>query len=286
MTPRLHLAAVALAAAALVPALAPAQQDAPNAKDHPLLTRYPNSHITEYEKNYNAVEFAVGTQGGQPKRQPVEGDATVIRYFHNTPEKQPSPLQVIRNYQNAVKGIGGQVVYERLPRDGDGGETTLRVATGGKDVWVRVQPDIFSAPAQSYQLWIVEVAALQQVVTANKLLDELNRNGFIALYINFDTGKADLKADGTATVAEIVKALKAAPQMKVAIEGHTDNVGQPAANKALSEKRAQSVMAAIVAGGVDAKRLVAAGFGQEKPVADNRTEEGRAKNRRVELVKK
>ena len=90
MTPRLHLAAVALAAAALVPALAPAQQDAPNAKDHPLLTRYPNSHITEYEKNYNAVEFAVGTQGGQPKRQPVEGDATVIRYFHNTPEKQPN----------------------------------------------------------------------------------------------------------------------------------------------------------------------------------------------------
>ncbi|NJN63855.1 MAG: OmpA family protein [Acidobacteria bacterium] len=68
--------------------------------------------------------------------------------------------------------------------------------------------------------------------------------------------------------------------------GHTDNVGQPAPNKALSEKRAQSVMAAVIAGGIDAKRLSAAGFGQERPVADNRTEEGRAKNRRVELVKK
>ena len=278
----LLVAAVLLAA----PGFALAQQDIAKSKDHPLLTRYPNSHITEYEKNYNAVEFAVGTQGGEPRRQSVEGDATILRYFHNTPEKQPSPLQLIRNYQNALKGIGGQVVYERLPKDGDGGETTMRVATGGKDVWVRVEPDIFSAPAQSYKIWIVEVAALQQVVSANKLLDELNRNGFIALYINFDTGKADLKADGTATVAEIVKALKAAPQMKVAIEGHTDNVGQPAANKALSQRRAQSVMAAIAAGGVDAKRLSAAGFGQEKPVADNRSEEGRAKNRRVELVKK
>lgn len=279
---RLALAAVLLAA----PALVLAQEDIAKSKDHPLLTRYPNSHITEYEKNYNAVEFAVGTQGGQPKRQPVEGDATFLRYFHNNAEKQPSPLQLIRNYQNAIKAIGGQVAYERLPKEGDGGETTLRVATGGKDVWVRVEPDIYSAPAQSYKLWIVEVAALQQVVSANKLLDELNRNGFIALYVNFDTGKADLKADGTATVAEIVKALKAAPQLKVSVEGHTDNVGQPAANKALSERRAAAVMAAIVAGGIDAKRLASAGFGQEKPVADNRSEEGRAKNRRVELVKR
>ena len=273
---------VALAA----PGLVLAAPDAPKSKDHPLLTRYPNSHIAEYEKNYNAVELAVGQQGGEPKRKPVEGDATVIRYFHNDAQKQPSPLQLIRNYQNAIKAIGGEVVYERLPREGDGGETTLKVATGGKEVWVRVEPEIFSAPAQSYRLWIVEVAAMQQVVSANKLLDELNKNGFIALYINFDTGKWDLKSDGQASVREIVAALKSAPALKVAIEGHTDNVGQAAANKSLSEKRAQSVMAAIVAGGIDAKRLSAAGFGQERPVADNRSEEGRAKNRRVELVRK
>jgi len=270
MPVRTSAARCILLLAALVSAIAFAATDAPKSKDHPLLTRYPNSHIAEYERNYNAVEFAVGAAAGEPRRKSVEGDATVIRYFHDDPQKQPSPLQVIRNYQNAIKSIGGEVVYERLPREGDGGETTLRVNTGGKEVWVRVEPEIFSAPAQSYRLQIVEVAAMQQVVSANKLLDELNRNGFIALYINFDTGKWDLKADGQATV----------------IEGHTDNVGQPAANKSLSEKRAQSVMAAIVAGGIDAKRLSAAGFGQERPVADNRSEEGRAKNRRVELVRK
>ena len=193
---------------------------------------------------------------------------------------------MIRNYQNAINSIGGEVVYERLPRDGDGGETTLKVNTGGKEVWVRVEPGIFSAPTQSYKLWIVEVAAMQQVVSANKLLDELNKAGFIALYINFDTGKWDLKADGKATVAEIVKMLKSAPALKVAIEGHTDNVGSASANKTLSENRARSVMAAIVAGGIDAARLSSAGYGQERPIADNRGEEGRAKNRRVELVRK
>jgi outer membrane protein OmpA-like peptidoglycan-associated protein len=274
------------AALLLPPAGALAQADVARSRDHPLLTRYPKSHIVEYEKNFNSVEFATGTKDGQPERKAVEGDATIITYFHNSPENQPSALQVIRNYQNAIKSIGGEVAYERLPKDGDGGETTLRVNTGGKDVWVRVEVGIFSAPTQSYKLQIVEVAAMQQVVAANKLLDELNKNGFIALYINFDTGKWDLKADGKAAVAEIVKMLKSAPTLKIAIEGHTDNVGQAAANKALSEKRAQSVLAAVVAGGIDAKRLSAAGFGQERPIADNRGEEGRAKNRRVELVKR
>lgn len=271
--------AVGLSEAAL------ATDDAAGSKDHPLLSRYPNSHIVEYEQNYNAAQFATGTQDGLPQRQSVEGDATQIRYYHNAVDSQPSPLQLLRNYQNAIKSIGGEVIYERLPQDGDGGETTLKVTTGGKEVWVRLEPEIFSAPTQSYKLVIVEVAAMQQVVSANQLLDELNRNGFIALYINFDTGKAELKADGLATVAEIVSMLKAAPTLRLAIEGHTDSQGQAEANKLLSEQRAQSVMNAIVTAGIEAQRLTAAGFGQERPVADNRSEEGRAKNRRVELVK-
>ena len=101
----------ALLAAVALPALA--AEDARGAKDHPLLTRYPDSHIVEYVKNYDSVQFATGTKGGEPERKAVEGDATVITYFHNNADKQPSALQVIRNYQNAIKGIGGQVAYER-----------------------------------------------------------------------------------------------------------------------------------------------------------------------------
>jgi outer membrane protein OmpA-like peptidoglycan-associated protein len=74
--------------------------------------------------------------------------------------------------------------------------------------------------------------------------------------------------------------------MKISIEGHTDNVGAAAANKTLSDNRARSVMNAVVGGGIAANRLSAAGFGADKPIADNRSEDGRAKNRRVELVKR
>jgi outer membrane protein OmpA-like peptidoglycan-associated protein len=269
----------------LASATASAQTDAEGSRDHPMLQRYPDSHIGEYRKNFDAVEFRV-REAGKERRQRVEGDATVIMYRYNNADRQPSALQLIRNYQDAAKAVGGEVLYERLPRDGDGGETTLRVVTGGKTVWVRVEPGVFSAPTQSYRLDVVEVAAMQQVVSANQMLDEINRNGFVALYINFDSGKWDLKGDGQATVREIVAMMKAAPALKIAIEGHTDNVGQPAANKALSDNRARSVMQALLAGGIAAARLGAAGFGAERPVADNRSEAGRAKNRRVELVKK
>lgn len=264
-----------------------AQDDVAGATDHPMLTRWPDSHITDFQKNYDSAEFLVaGPPGGEPERRRIEGDLTALRYFHANADTQPSPLQLIRNYQNAIRAIGGAVVYERLPQDGDGGETTLNVAANGKDVWVKVLPDIYSAPTQSYQLVIVEAAPMVQVVAASKLWDELSRHGFVTLYINFATGRYDLEADGLRAVGEIVRLLNDNPALAISIEGHTDNVGDSASNKALSENRARSVMNAVVAAGIDAGRLSAVGFGQEVPIADNRSEEGRAKNRRVELVRK
>ena len=75
------------------------------------------------------------------------------------------------------------------------------------------------------------------------------------------------------------------PSIKISIEGHTDNVGTAAANQTLSQNRAKAVMDAIIAKGIDKARLSSKGWGQNKPVADNSTEEGRAWNRRVEIVK-
>lgn len=284
---RLHRSLITLLFCLVAGTAVHAQDDARGSKDHPMLTRYPDSRIEEYVKNFNAVDVAVGKKpDGNPKRETIEGDSTKIVYFHNIADRQPSPLQLIRNYQNAIKSIGGQVVYERLPRDADGGETTLKATVNGKDVWVRVEPGIFSAPTQSYLLHFVERAALTQVVAANKLLEELNTKGFITLYINFDTNKFVIKPDAKPILAEVAKALAASPNLKISIEGHTDNVGNAAANKTLSENRANSVMTVLAAQGIASMRMSAAGFGQEKPVADNRGEEGRAKNRRVELVKK
>ena len=104
--------------------------------------------------------------------------------------------------------------------------------------------------------------------------------------IVFETGKAALKPESEPVLEQLKLFLDEKKHISlVRIEGHTDNVGTPEANRVLSERRAQSVMEALVQRGVDRARMSAAGFGQERPIADNRTEEGRAKNRRVELVR-
>src|SRR5262249_26128044 len=103
--------------------------------------------------------------------------------------------------------------------------------------------------------------------------------------ILFDTGKATLQPASDGPLNEVLQLLKSDESLKLRIEGHTDNVGGAAANQALSDKRAQSVRDWLVSHGIATERLTGQGFGATKPVADNSTDDGRAKNRRVELVK-
>jgi outer membrane protein OmpA-like peptidoglycan-associated protein len=133
---------------------------------------------------------------------------------------------------------------------------------------------------------MLAVGEMQQDVSVNELVEKLNKDGFLTLYINFDTGKATIKPDSDRTLDSAASALKAAPNLKVEVGGHTDKVGSAPANEKLSDDRAKAVMAALVKRGVAANRLTAKGYGQSSPIADNRSEDGRAKNRRVELVKK
>jgi len=143
------------------------------------------------------------------------------------------------------------------------------------------KPDIDFSKFGSTDAW----ANAAEWGKANNIINQLETEGQITLYINFDTGKATLKPDAAEVITEIVTALKARPDMKVKLEGHTDNVGNAADNKKLSDDRANAVLAAIVEKGIDKLRLTAEGFGFERPIANNNTEEGRARNRRVELVK-
>ncbi len=99
--------------------------------------------------------------------------------------------------------------------------------------------------------------------------------------ILFETGSAELNNLSNEQIGNIVAILKAYPAVELKVGGYTDNVGDPAFNKSLSQKRAEAVVAALVAGGIDAKRLVAEGYGDQHPVASNDTEEGREQNRRV-----
>jgi len=125
-------------------------------------------------------------------------------------------------------------------------------------------------------------------VNAEALAGDISRTGHVAIYgIYFDTGKADLKPESEPTLAEIAKLLQRNPQLKLHVVGHTDSVGELAMNMDLSKRRAQAVVLALTTQhGIAAARLRPEGVGPLSPVASNKTEEGRAQNRRVELVER
>jgi OOP family OmpA-OmpF porin len=101
--------------------------------------------------------------------------------------------------------------------------------------------------------------------------------------INFDFDKSNIKPEFTPVLDEGVDILKSNPDVKIVIGGHTDSIGTPEYNQKLSERRAQSVLDYFVKKGIDKNRMKAVGYGETKPIADNKTKDGRALNRRVEL---
>jgi hypothetical protein len=124
------------------------------------------------------------------------------------------------------------------------------------------------------------------VPTAESIKADLDKNGRAVLYINFDFDKAIIKPESGPTVNEVIRMLKQSPDLQLSINGYTDNVGTHEYNVTLSQARAAAVVDALAKAGIAADRLSSAGFGDSAPIADNDTPEGRAKNRRVELIKR
>lgn len=151
----------------------------------------------------------------------------------------------------------------------------------------RMMIHVFSNTATG-QLGFVELKDFKQTIqkySAEGMKKEIDATGKAIVNINFDTDKATLKADGQEVVNQITALLKGAPALKLSIEGHTDNTGSAERNKALSAERSNAVMLALVSTGIGKDNLKAAGFGADKPLVANDSEENKAKNRRVELVK-
>lgn len=244
------------------------RKDAEGCKDSPLINRFPGSIINSCEnKEYEQADFPVGAD----KTKHLEGE------YHSWDigtREGISEIQVFRNFQTALKNAGFTIDYTSSPE---------QIVAHKGDTWIFID----NRGVYYYQT-IVTAKDMKQELTvdASSLSNEIDQSGHIAVYgIHFDTGKATIQPDSEATLGEIAKLMHDHPDLKLRVEGHTDNQGNAAANQTLSEKRAQAVVAWLVAHDVGASRLLAKGMGQTMPVADNSTEEGRAKNRRVELVK-
>lgn len=267
----------------LVAAGAPlrAQEDEPGSKDHPLLSRMPGYYIEHYaHKDFDSFEFE-GKDGGPVT---VEGRKTVIGYRSKEGVSVPSPLQIARNCQNAITKIGGGTVYQEI--GSGGGVTTLQRVRGADEVWIRVW---IGDSGNNYTVTIVEKAGMKQevVASADAWKSDIGETGHAAVYgIYFDADKAEIKSGSEKSLEEIARLLQQNPKLSLLVVGHTDQTGEIPHNMALSEARAKAVVAALTTKyGVAAARLAAYGCGPLAPVASNDTEEGRAKNRRVELVK-
>ncbi len=250
--------------------------DKAGCKDHPLVPdRMPGYSIQDCKsEEFGVLEF----EASKGKRPRYEGRTTLVTYRVDDRKQEPSPAAVVRNYENAVTQAGGTVL------DHSSWWTIGKLASGEREAWVQ-------ASKGNGLIWlrVVEKEAMKQYVQADAaaMSSGLAATGHVALYgIFFDTGSAVVKPESRPALEEIAKLLAQAPALKLEVVGHTDMTGGLEANMKLSQARAESVVKALTtAHGVAPARLKAFGVGPLAPVATNDSDEGRAKNRRVELVK-
>ncbi|MGZ3448057.1 MAG: OmpA family protein [Polyangiales bacterium] len=218
--------------------------------------------------------FAIPHPGGK-----VESVWGPIVSKHYSSKEDVSPYECIIGYREALKKTGWVIDDDHPLGNMSNGTVQAHYANAGRDLHVSILCN-----HKRTEVRLLDGAAAAEVTKLKKQLEE---QGHIALYgIYFDIDAATLKAESEATLQEIAKLLALDPKLKLEVQGHTDDTGSADHNQELSEKRAASVKKWLVEHKVDAGRLTIAGYGATKPVADNKSPEGRAKNRRVELAKK
>lgn len=223
---------------------------------------------------------------------PLRGEDFSQRYFEKSMEDYLTTI-------GAVKVFDGEITREEFDRyhkqdPNKGGEGDMGYFGRNMKFWVLRTNDKgniyiqYESNNAGGTLNVLQEEVFEQTitkVTSDEIAKDLNEKGKSILYINFDTDKADLTTKGNKVVQQIAEVLKKESTLKISIEGHTDNTGNALHNKTLSEQRANAVLQALTRDGIEASRLSAAGYGADKPLIDNNSEENKAKNRRVELVK-
>ena len=292
---------------------ATAQEDMEGSKDHPLISRYPGSYIRNYlRKEFDEFELPLGKLASDnfTKSQHLEGRITYIWY--EAPRNR-SQLEIFRNFEASLTQAGFEMLFTcareqcgtddaitlypnlQEERFGAGYQTrylSAKRSRPGSDVFVSL--DVQTGGCGDCEPWIylyvVEAKPMEAgliTVDAASLARDLSRTGHVSVYgIYFDTGKADVKPESDGSLKEIAKLLQQDPKLQLYVVGHTDNQGTLEMNMDLSMRRANAVVQVLSSKhGVASARLKPLGDGPSAPVAPNDAEEGRAKNRRVELVK-
>ena len=266
---------------------------------HPLITPYAGSFVESQEvKEFDEQQLVIGKvqEDGTVKTERIEGKVTRIDY--RDPDDRSS-LERMRNYEQALHQGGFEIIYNcnkeecgpEIQIESIGYYPPERYLTAflerqEGDVWIGV----FVAQGPWTKIRVVEEQPMETgmvKITADMLKTNLLKDGHMAVYgINFDTGKSDMKPESAETLAEIAALLANDPSLRIYVVGHTDNAGQLDANMKLSNERAAAVVTELVGHyHIEAARLEAGGVGPLAPVATNDTKEGKAQNRRVEIVK-
>ena len=285
-------------------------------REFPVISPYPGAKRTYYDQKafdeyyiLTSSKDTVAADLKACKKIKLEGKVTKAKYLF---PKNRSAFEVFKNYQSALKQAGLQILVDLRTKavrnfvekeEGFGagypGLTTytsenpkdhfyLSAKTPDGNTYVSVYvSEGYSGRPGVIATGVVELTSVETgLVTAKVIKDRIEKAGHIALYgIYFDFDKADIKPESESSIEQIAAFLKGNPSMKVYVVGHTDNAGKLDYNMELSEKRAEAVIKELVEKyGIREDRLKAFGVGPLAPVASNKTEEGRAKNRRVELV--
>ena len=249
----------------------------PSGNDYKLL-----GHLPDYVsakptvKNYDSMTFSV-IENDVEKEVTAQGRTFTVNYEYKGAKDPLANPEINYNYREALKALGAEILYI------GGRETTGRLLRDGQVIWFKTYAGETSVEVSAVEEKPFE-AAIKPPPPA-QMQTTMMQTGRVTLYVNFDFDKATLRPEAAAVVTQVVAMLKADPKLRLNIEGHTDALGTAERNRKLSADRAASFVAALAAQGIAADRLASAGFGPDKPLATNDTSDGRAKNRRVELVR-
>lgn len=249
------------------PAAVPEKVDAVKG-DFPYLTPLPNSTYGSGTKETGTMEV---TLQGSDEPQTV-GTGYIVKFY-----KKPlglSNLSFVTTYVNALTKAGWTIVEKSENTNQSDATITAHYSKNGRDVWTYMHNG-----GEEYSIKVADNGG------ADALSASLAKMCHVALLgVLFDFNKATLKPESDPVLQKVLALLQKNATLKLEVQGHTDNVGGDAYNQTLSESRAKSVMAWLTQHGIAAARLTFKGYGKTMPVASNDNDEGRAKNRRVEIA--